>query len=210
MKDLTDLEIIASVKRGNQSDYAIIIDRYKNKAFSLIKRMLKNELEAEEVLQDCFFKAYNALSSFRQEAKFIAGAARSSQLPKISLPQVAFVGKSNVGKSSLINAICRRKSLARVSHTPGRTQQINFFSIAEKLVLVDLPGYGFAKVPLREKENWERLILHYLQVPLMVFTNLMTMEKIGQELILDLQAQWYSILQFRGLIFLLELMKVSI
>jgi RNA polymerase sigma factor (sigma-70 family) len=70
MKDLTDLEIIASVKRGNQADYAIIIDRYKNKAFSLIKRMLKNEMEAEEVLQDCFLKAYNALSSYRQEAKF--------------------------------------------------------------------------------------------------------------------------------------------
>lgn len=100
---------------------------------------------------------------FRQEAKFIAGAAKPSQLPKISLPQVAFVGKSNVGKSSLINTICRRKNLARVSHTPGRTQQINFFSIAEKLVIVDLPGYGFAKVPIKEKQNWEKLILHYLQ-----------------------------------------------
>jgi RNA polymerase sigma factor (sigma-70 family) len=70
MKDLTDLEIIASVKRGNQADYAIIIDRYKNKAFSLIKRMLKNEMEAEEVLQDCFLKMYYALNSFKQEAKF--------------------------------------------------------------------------------------------------------------------------------------------
>jgi GTP-binding protein len=100
---------------------------------------------------------------FRQEAKFIAGAASAHQLPKIALPQVAFVGKSNVGKSSLINTVCRRKNLARVSHTPGRTQQINFFSIAEKLVIVDLPGYGFAKVPLREKQNWERLILCYLQ-----------------------------------------------
>jgi GTP-binding protein len=100
---------------------------------------------------------------FRQEAKFIAGAARPDQLPKIALPQVAFVGKSNVGKSSLINTICRRKNLARVSHTPGRTQQINFFSIAEKLVIVDLPGYGFAKVPLKEKQNWEKLILYYLQ-----------------------------------------------
>ncbi len=100
---------------------------------------------------------------FRQEAKFIAGAAKLSQLPKIFLPQVAFVGKSNVGKSSLINTICRRKNLARVSNTPGRTQQVNFFSIAEKLVIVDLPGYGFAKVPAREKQNWEQLILHYLQ-----------------------------------------------
>ena len=100
---------------------------------------------------------------FRQEAKFIAGAAEIKQLPKISLPQVAFIGKSNVGKSSLINTICRRKNLAKVSHTPGRTQQINFFSIADKLVLVDLPGYGFAKVSAEAKERWENLILYYLR-----------------------------------------------
>ena len=100
---------------------------------------------------------------FRQEARFIAGAAKPSQLPKMFLPQVAFVGKSNVGKSSLINTICRRKNFARVSHTPGRTRQINFFLIAEKLVIADLPGYGFAKVPVEEKQNWEKLILHYLQ-----------------------------------------------
>jgi GTP-binding protein len=100
---------------------------------------------------------------FRQEVRFIAGATKPNQLPKISLPQVAFVGKSNVGKSSLINTICRRKNLARVSHTPGRTRQINFFLIAEKLVIVDLPGYGFAKVPAKEKQNWEKLILYYLQ-----------------------------------------------
>ena len=70
MKNLTDLEIIESVKRGNQSDYAIIIDRYKNKAFSLVKRMLKNEMDAEEVLQDCFVKVYDSLNTFRQESKF--------------------------------------------------------------------------------------------------------------------------------------------
>jgi RNA polymerase sigma-70 factor (ECF subfamily) len=70
MKNLTDLEIIDSVKKGNQSDYAIIIDRYKNRAFSLVKRMLKNEMDAEEVLQDCFIKAYDSLDSFRQESKF--------------------------------------------------------------------------------------------------------------------------------------------
>ncbi len=70
MKNLTDLEIIESVKRGNKSDYAIIIDRYKNRAFSLVKRMLKNEMDAEEVLQDCFIKAYDSLKTFRQESKF--------------------------------------------------------------------------------------------------------------------------------------------
>ena len=100
---------------------------------------------------------------FRSEIKFIAGAAKINQLPKPSLPEIAFIGKSNVGKSSLINAICNNRSLAKVSHTPGRTQQINFFSVAGKFILADLPGYGFAKVPLSVKEQWEKLILYYLQ-----------------------------------------------
>ena len=100
---------------------------------------------------------------FRQEAKFVAGVARIDQFPKLHLPQVAFIGKSNVGKSSLINSICRRKNLARVSHTPGRTQQINFFSIADKLLLADLPGYGFAKVSKVQKADWVRLMTYYLE-----------------------------------------------
>ena len=99
---------------------------------------------------------------FRQEAKFIAGVANISQFPRLLLPQVAFFGKSNVGKSSLINSICKRNNLARVSHTPGRTQQINFFSIADKMLIADLPGYGFAKVPKSQKANWHNLIEHYL------------------------------------------------
>ena len=99
---------------------------------------------------------------FRQEAKFIAGVARTDQFPKLFLLQVAFFGKSNVGKSSLINTICKRKALARVSHTPGRTQQINFFSIADKMLIADLPGYGFAKVPKSQKADWQNLITHYL------------------------------------------------
>ena len=70
MKKLSDIEIIESVKRGNEADFALLIDRYKDKAFSLLRRMLKNEMDAEETLQDCFLKAYNALQSFRQDAKF--------------------------------------------------------------------------------------------------------------------------------------------
>ena len=100
---------------------------------------------------------------FRQEAKFIAGVARTDQFPKLFLPQVAFFGKSNVGKSSLINSVCKRKGLARVSHTPGRTQQINFFSIADKLLLADLPGYGFAKVSKAQKYDWNQLMTYYLE-----------------------------------------------
>lgn len=70
MKNLSDIEIIESVKRGNQSDYALLVDRYKDRAFSLLKRMLKNEMDAEEVLQDCFVKAFNSLNNFRQDSKF--------------------------------------------------------------------------------------------------------------------------------------------
>lgn len=100
---------------------------------------------------------------FKQEAKFIAGADSIGRLPKLFLPEIAFVGKSNVGKSSLINLVCRNKGLARTSNTPGRTRQINFFSLADKLNLVDLPGYGYAKVPMSFKIQWEKLIVHYLQ-----------------------------------------------
>lgn len=70
MRNISDFDIIESVKKGNSADFSILIDRYKNKAFSLLKRMLKNEFDAEEVLQDCFLKAYNSLQSFKQESKF--------------------------------------------------------------------------------------------------------------------------------------------
>jgi len=99
---------------------------------------------------------------FRKEIKFIAGAAKISQLPNYHFPQIAFVGKSNVGKSSLINMLVGRKDLARTSKTPGRTQQINFFNLSDHFLLVDLPGYGYAKVSHKERDNWDRLISHYL------------------------------------------------
>lgn len=102
------------------------------------------------------------LSLFRKEAKFVAGADKPQRLPELHLPEIAFVGRSNVGKSSLINLLCNRRNLARVSVSPGRTQQINFFQIGDFFTLVDLPGYGFAKVPKRLHDNWEQLILHYL------------------------------------------------
>jgi len=99
---------------------------------------------------------------FRSEINFVAGAATIKLLPNFKLPQIAFVGKSNVGKSSLINMVCGRKTLARVSHTPGRTQQINFFDVGGYFSLVDLPGYGYAKVSGHTRKNWEHLITYYL------------------------------------------------
>lgn len=86
----------------------------------------------------------------------------TSRLPDNQLPEIAFAGKSNVGKSSLINALMNRKSYARTSATPGKTQTINFYNINEEMYLVDLPGYGYAKVSEQEKIKWGQLIERYL------------------------------------------------
>lgn len=86
----------------------------------------------------------------------------TSRLPETDKPEIAFAGKSNVGKSSLINALMNRKALARTSATPGKTQTINFYDINGEMYLVDLPGYGYAKVSEREKEQWGKLIERYL------------------------------------------------
>ncbi|MCL2864258.1 MAG: ribosome biogenesis GTP-binding protein YihA/YsxC [Lachnospiraceae bacterium] len=87
----------------------------------------------------------------------------TSTLPENDKPEIAFAGRSNVGKSSLINALLFRKSFARISATPGKTQTINFYNINDLLYLVDLPGYGYAKVSLKEKEQWGKLIERYLK-----------------------------------------------
>ena len=86
----------------------------------------------------------------------------TSKLPENTKPEIAFAGKSNVGKSSLINALMNRKNLARTSGQPGKTQTINFYNINDELYLTDLPGYGFAKVSQAEKEKWGRMIENYL------------------------------------------------
>jgi len=99
----------------------------------------------------------------RGDARFVAGAASPDRIPPATVPEVALAGRSNVGKSSLLNRLVGRRSLARVGKTPGRTQQINFFAIGDELMLVDLPGYGFARVPLPVKEAWRRLVESYLE-----------------------------------------------
>ncbi len=95
-------------------------------------------------------------------AEFIKSAVWPPQYPPATLPEIAFVGRSNVGKSSLINTLVGRKNLAKTSDTPGRTQLINFFTINEKISFVDLPGYGFAKVSQSVKKNWGEMVEAYL------------------------------------------------
>jgi len=96
-------------------------------------------------------------------AEFVKSAVWPPQYPPATMPEIAFVGRSNVGKSSLINALVERKNLAKTSNTPGRTQLINFFSINEKMFFVDLPGYGFAKVARSVKKDWGDMLEAYLK-----------------------------------------------
>ena len=94
-------------------------------------------------------------------AEFIRSVTAVADCPKDGLPQIAFAGKSNVGKSSVINKLLLRKNFARVGEAPGKTTHINFFRIDNKLYLLDLPGYGYAKVPMAEKERWGKLMEKY-------------------------------------------------
>ena len=102
---------------------------------------------------------------FAGVCEFMFGGAKTGDLPPADLPEIAFVGRSNVGKSSLLNALTFRKSLARVSRTPGRTQQLNFFELGKppRLRLVDMPGYGFAAVSKEKTASWPTLIRDYLR-----------------------------------------------
>lgn len=91
------------------------------------------------------------------------GVAALKQLPSADLPEIAFAGRSNVGKSSLVNALTGRKTLAKTSNTPGRTQQLNYFNLGGALYMVDMPGYGYAKVSKTQREGWTKLIFDYLR-----------------------------------------------
>jgi GTP-binding protein len=97
------------------------------------------------------------------QAEFILGATKPEHFPASRLPEVAFIGRSNVGKSSLLNSLVRRKNLAHVSSTPGKTQQINFFTVGSHWTFVDLPGFGYAKASKQEREQWAMLAKDYLQ-----------------------------------------------
>ena len=100
---------------------------------------------------------------FAGETDFVKGVVAMDGLPDPDRPEVCFAGRSNVGKSSLINALTGRKGLARASNTPGRTQEINYFTVGESHFLVDLPGYGYANAPIPVVEKWQRLLKNYLR-----------------------------------------------
>jgi GTP-binding protein len=100
---------------------------------------------------------------FARPARFVAAAPEPAAIPPDGLPEIAFAGRSNVGKSSLVNALCGRHMLARTSKEPGRTRALNFFELSDRLVLVDLPGYGYAEAAKSAVARWNRLLRYYLE-----------------------------------------------
>lgn len=116
---------------------------------------MTEDLEQQERLK-------KGVELFNKKCDFVLSVANLKQLPPDNLEEIAFAGRSNVGKSSLINALFGQRKLAKTSSTPGRTQQLNYFNLDNKLYIVDLPGYGFAKAPKDIVKNWQRLINTYL------------------------------------------------
>ena len=125
-----------------------------------------------------------------QDVQFVKGATHWEHLPKDGLPEVAFVGRSNVGKSSLLNMLTGRTKLARISGTPGKTQEFNYYLVNKRLYFVDLPGYGYAKVARTQRERWGRFIGQYLteREPLRVVFHLIDSRHPPTELDQDVMA----------------------
>ena len=111
-----------------------------------------------------------------QKVEFVRSAAGPKDFPRESLPQVAFAGRSNVGKSSVINRLLNRKNFARVGSAPGKTVHINYFLVDEKLYLVDLPGYGYAQVSQAEKDRWARLIQSWFDDPALMILGVLIVD----------------------------------
>ena len=111
-----------------------------------------------------------------QKVEFVTSAANAADFKRDGLPQFAFAGKSNVGKSSVINRLLQRKNFARVGESPGKTIHINYFIIDQKIYLVDLPGYGYAKVSKEEKDRWGKLMERYFQEPDLITLGVMIVD----------------------------------
>jgi GTP-binding protein len=127
-----------------------------------------------------------------QNVEFVKSCASVNDLPADGLPQTVLAGRSNVGKSSVINALALRKNLARVGSAPGKTSQINFFRVDKRLYLADLPGYGYAKVSQAERQRWGRLMEDYFSVPERIGLGILVVDARHEPSALDLQmAEWF-------------------
>jgi GTP-binding protein len=141
------------------------------------------------------------------QAEFVAGATQPAHFPPAQLVEIAFAGRSNVGKSSLLNGLLKRRGLARTSSTPGRTQQINFFKVNQKFFFVDLPGYGYAKVSQAVRDSWMTLIQSYLEHrETLVLVVLIVDSRIGPT---PLDLQLFEWLQYKRLPFIIVSTKAD-
>ena len=128
-----------------------------------------------------------------QNVSFVISAAGPKDFKRDGIPQIVFAGKSNVGKSSVINRLLQRKNFARVGESPGKTIHINYFLVDETMYLVDLPGYGYAKVPMREKERWSRLMESYFAQPELITLGIMIVDARHEPTKLDIvMADWFK------------------
>ena len=144
------------------------------------------------------------------QADFVASYSDLKQLPKLRLPEIAFAGRSNVGKSSLINRLLNRKNLARTSGTPGKTRQLNYLLINESMHFVDLPGYGFAKVSRDERARWQKLIEAYMteNEALKAVVSLIDVRHGPTELVMEL-LEWLTHLRMPTLIVATKIDKLK-
>ena len=143
-------------------------------------------------------------------AEFLTGAVSCKQYPVSLFPELAFVGRSNVGKSSLINSLLNRKKLVKTSQTPGKTQEINFFKINDDFIFADLPGYGFAKVPQSVQKRWKKMIEDYLlkRETLLAVIFIVDLRRSPSPLDLDLQ-RWLEAFDVQYLLVAAKMDKVS-
>ena len=142
--------------------------------------------------------------------EFLVGAVSAKQYPKEDLPEFAFVGRSNVGKSSLIKSLLNRKKLVRISSSPGKTREINFFNINETMMFADLPGYGFARVPPDLQKKWKTMIEEYLtqRKPLIAIIFIVDVRRKPTELDLTLK-EWLEELDRDYILVITKADKVS-
>ncbi|MFH2013218.1 MAG: ribosome biogenesis GTP-binding protein YihA/YsxC [Pseudomonadota bacterium] len=145
-----------------------------------------------------------------KSAEFVTSAFQSSDFPKESLPEVVFAGKSNVGKSSLINVLVNRKNLVKTSSVPGKTQSINFFRINNEITFVDLPGYGYAKVPQNLRKRWKPLVEGYLKTgeAIKLVIVILDIRRIPSQEDIEL-IEWFDFYQIPRLIILNKIDKFS-
>lgn len=143
-------------------------------------------------------------------AEFVKSAVKWDDYPKLNLPQITFVGRSNVGKSSLINTLCGVKGMAKISSTPGKTRTINFYLINNSFYFVDLPGYGYAKVPKNVRLSWQDMITEYFRSKSKIIASILIVDCRRELAELDfLMLEWFRFYKIRTIVIMTKIDKLK-